>query len=154
MHGIAERALIDHAVGIAREALAEDFAVLPLALIGAAIGEGDHADAVGFAGDELALVDRAVGELRAALAADFALEPLAGIFIAIGQPIGAAAMLAAVQERALIDAAIVVLLGLDGLRRCGRRERGQNCRDAECLSHGTPSGLGGSLRHRPPRGNG
>ncbi len=130
MHGPQESALVAHAVGIDRDALAADHPVDPFALIGAAVGKGDLAQSVRLALGELALIDRAVGKPRHALAPDLAIDPFAGVFIAVGQPVGAGAMLQPAAEGALVDAADIVLGGqhLTVLRHrlSGQCQRGCN----------------------------
>ncbi len=111
MHRVDKAAGVDRTISIARNALAGHLACHPIALIGAAIGIGDLAFAVGFARLEISLIDRAIGKLRAPLALDLACDPFAGVFIAIGQAIGAGAVLQPVLEGAFINAAVIILLG-------------------------------------------
>ena len=116
VHGVAKLTHISHAIGIGCGALPGDFAVKPLALIGATIGKHNLTSPLGFAQRKTASIDRPVRESGGALTPDLALEPFAGIAVSIRQRIGADAMLFAVQKAALVHAAIVILFGLNGLR--------------------------------------
>ena len=85
----------------------------PVALVAAAVGIGDLAAALPWAGRRRsALVDRAVRGRSARPSPSIRPSTQAPVyFVAVRQAVGALAVLAAVDEGALVDAAVVVLLG-------------------------------------------
>ena len=126
VHGVAKLAFIDDAIGIIGDAATCDVSVKPVTLKGASIRENDLAGSRRFARDKITLINRPIWETRRAFAANLAVNPVACVFIPIGQTVRTSAVLFPIEEGALVNATIVILLGLNGLRReaCGtQREK-------------------------------
>jgi hypothetical protein len=104
--GVEELALVDQAVGIARDAGALDDAIDPVALVGGGVRIGDRALPMGEVVAEAPDIDRAVGIGHLTLPLDPALAPLADIDVAVDPGERAVAVAAVVQEIALVDIAV------------------------------------------------
>ncbi|PRD40004.1 UNVERIFIED_CONTAM: hypothetical protein NCL1_00393 [Trichonephila clavipes] len=146
MHGIDEIPLVDRTVSIARDALAGDLAIRPVAFIGAVVGIGDLALAEGFAPQKIALINRAIGITRGAAAADLALDPFAAVFKPVGQAVGALPVLSPVEELPLVDRTVIILLDQHIGCVLRRDRQGQNHRQPR-RAHAHPEPL---PHPRPP----
>ncbi len=108
---VAKTTLVLGAAGVYPDAVAGNFRLNPVALVGVAVGKDYFAKSVRFALCKRAGVNRAVLEFGSALTAGIAFNPFATIFVSIGQAVGAGAVPLAIQKGTLKDTAIIILFG-------------------------------------------
>ena len=131
---IPKFAFVDNTICVARDAATRDVAVSPIAFIGAAIGKGNLASALGLTACEHSFINRSIWECRSAGATNFAIKPFASIFIPVREPVSALSMLFAVAELAFVDATVIILFCLC-LRVCGPGQSDAHTyRDCNCCA--------------------
>ena len=103
-----EIAVIDLAVRIGENTLADDFSIEPVAFIDASVREPDSSVAFGRPGDEVAFVDSTINEFSRAAPVNLAVTPVPRVPVAAGRNVCPVAVLFPFTESAFVNSAVFV----------------------------------------------